>query len=66
MCFVNGKFLLIGWLETINHLSNLLQNNDVNFVLGNFLDTEAILVLKKISSLKFRNSNIIFNLNKFK
>lgn len=66
MCFVNGKFLSISWLKTINHLSNLLQNNDVNFVLGNFLDTESVLILKKISSLKFRNSNIIFNLNNFK
>ena len=59
---VDGNFVSISWLQTINFLTNILNNsNNINFILGNFLDMETILILKKISSLKLKNSKIVFN-----
>nr|QFQ52393.1 NADH dehydrogenase subunit 11 [Paramoeba aparasomata] len=56
----NQKFLSLSWFETFNLLTNILNSNNINFILGNFLDMETLFILKKISLLKFETNNITF------
>lgn len=46
-----GKLVSLSWLETYKLISNLLLTKNLNFILGNFIDIETSLMLKKVSSL---------------
>lgn len=54
-----GKYLSLSWLKTYKFLSKILISNNINFILGNFLDIETSIILKKIYSLS--SSNITIN-----
>ena len=54
----DSKYLSLSWLETYKLVSNLLLDKNLNFVLGNFIDIETSLVLKKIISLSSNNVTI--------
>ena len=54
----DGKLVSLSWLETYKLISNLLLTKNLNFILGNFLDIETSLILKKISSLSKNNVTI--------
>ena len=58
-----GKFIALSWFETYKLISKIFIKNNINFILGNFIDMETCFILKKIKSLHFRNQNITFNFN---
>ena len=58
----DGKLVSLSWLETYKLISNLLLTKNLNFILGNFIDIETSLILKKVSSLS-KNSVTINNSN---
>ena len=55
----NGKLVSLSWLETYKLISNLLLTKNLNFILGNFIDIETSIILKKILSLS--NNNVTIN-----
>jgi NADH-quinone oxidoreductase subunit G len=58
-----GIFAIQSWSSILHYLKNILQNKKrINFILGNFLDLETIILLKKITK-KIGNYSIKINLN---
>lgn len=56
-------FVIQNWSSILFFLKNIFQNRKrINFILGNFLDLETIILLKKITK-KFGNYSIKTNLN---
>ena len=58
-----GKLVALSWLETYKLISNLLLTKNLNFILGNFIDMETSLILKKITSLYKNNVTINNSIN---
>jgi len=57
----NNKFISLSWLETYKIVSKILIKNNINFILGNFIDMETSFILKKISSLQMKENYVTFN-----
>jgi NADH-quinone oxidoreductase chain G len=60
---IDEKFISLSWLETYKIISKLLISNNINFILGNFIDMETSFILKKISSLHMKENSVTFNNN---
>lgn len=59
----DNVFVIQNWSSILFFLKNIFQNRKrINFILGNFLDLETIILLKKITK-KFGNYSIKINLN---
>ena len=59
----NKFFIRKNWSFILYYLKNILQNKKrINFILGNFIDLETIILLKKISN-KLGSFSIKVNLN---
>ena len=58
-----NKFISSSWLETYKLVSKLLESNNLNFILGNFIDMETSFMLKKISSLHMKENFVTCNNN---
>lgn len=56
----NDKFISLSWLETYKLISKLLISNNINFILGNFIDMETSFILKKITSLHMKKNSVTF------
>nr|YP_009308407.1 NADH dehydrogenase 11 [Paramoeba pemaquidensis]AOS85545.1 NADH dehydrogenase 11 [Paramoeba pemaquidensis] len=58
-----GKFLSLSWLKTYELVSKLFISNNINFILGNFIDMETCFILKKIKSLNSKRNHVTLNIN---
>ena len=55
-------FIIQSWLDIYNFLKLKIKGKKINFILGNFIDFETILLLKKIS-VKYGNYTFNCNIN---
>jgi NADH-quinone oxidoreductase chain G len=59
----SSKFISKSWLEILSLLKLKIYNKKINYFLGNFLDAESIIILKKLSN-NYGNYTInLFNNN---